>query len=805
MAKAWGGRFEGKTDPQVEKFTESISFDARLAEVDIRGSKAHATMLAKVGLLTETERDAICNTLSAIGREITDGKFEFKTELEDIHMHIESALIARLGDVGRKLHTGRSRNDQVATDLKLYVRDAIDRLDELLLDVQRAFVGRGDDDLDVILPGYTHLQRAQPVIAVHYWLAYCEKFQRDRDRLADCRKRVNISPLGAAALAGTTLPIDREETARLLGFSSPAANSLDVSSDRDFLIEFASCLAQIAAHLSTWAEEWILWCTTEFGYLKLPDAYTTGSSIMPQKRNPDVLELIRGKSARVMAAVPQLLTLVKGLPLAYNRDLQEDKIAMFDALDTTVACLELAPAIAAGAVLQRERIAARLEEGFLDATTLMEYLILKGVPMRTAHETVGKLVKTCEAKPCRLAELKLAELQASCPQIQEDVFGVLGAKSAVAALKSFGSGGKESVVAQLQEWKARLSDETFNVITAYNGKAGAWQVVENNSHAFFDSHAANYAMHDHWVTEPFSRVWEAFRQNGQFVDACTMWERPLAIMRAWEKKTGKRLHKGSIFYFWAAAAALAGADDQALLLMHEAFEEDKQSWPSKTDGPPALFVHLVPQNPQHWLRFRVEELATIVESHLNDYRARHGKALTFADVQTRFLSAPGDLLKDAAFQFVHGLSRFRSIEQVDFTTPLTSQFAASFYGSLLFDLCVVIDAVIKPKQANGMFKARANKLLNALGANEISHAESEHFKNANVTTALTSLLSHIPQIQTAPPRSLTAVEADIVTTFVLRNHGAHSLECISTIHSHRKELLQRVFNTLFLSLEHLYP
>jgi argininosuccinate lyase len=455
VAKAWGGRFDGKTDPRVEKFTESISFDARLAAVDIQGSQAHARMLAKVGLIGSAECDSICMTLDAIGGEIARGEFPFQIELEDIHMHIESALIARLGDVGRKLHTGRSRNDQVATDLKLYVRGVIDEIDGLLAAVQQAFVERSAADLDIVVPGYTHLQRAQPVIVAHYWLAYCEKFQRDRERLADCRKRVNISPLGAAALAGTSLPIDRDYSARLLGFTAPAGNSLDVSSDRDFAIEFAGCLALIAAHLSTWAEEWILWCTTEFGYLKLPDAYTTGSSIMPQKRNPDVLELVRGKSARVMAAVPHLLTLVKGLPLAYNRDLQEDKIALFDAVDTTVACLDLAPSIVAGAVLQRDRIAARLEEGFLDATTLMEYLIKKGVPMRTAHETVGKLVALCESEKCRLAELSLGDLQAACPQITADVAQILGAHNAVAALRSFGSGGRESVIQQLEIWKKR--------------------------------------------------------------------------------------------------------------------------------------------------------------------------------------------------------------------------------------------------------------------------------------------------------------------------------------------------------------
>jgi argininosuccinate lyase len=456
VAKAWGGRFEGKTDPLVEKFTESISFDSRLAAVDIRGSQAHARMLAHVGLISSVECESICITLDTIGAEIARGEFAFRTELEDIHMHIESALIERLGDIGRKLHTARSRNDQVATDLKLYVRDAIDGIDRQLAELQAAFVARGNRDLDVVIPGYTHLQRAQPVLAVHYWLAYCEKFQRDRERLADCRKRVSISPLGAAALAGTSLPIDRDYSARLLGFTAPAANSLDVSSDRDFVIEFVSALALVAVHLSTWAEEWILWCTTEFGYLRLPEAYTTGSSIMPQKRNPDVLELVRGKAARVMAAVPQLLTLVKGLPLAYNRDLQEDKIALFNAIDTVAACLELAPAIVHGAELARDRIAARLEEGFLDATALMEYLIRKGVPMRSAHEAVGKLVAQCESKQCRLGDLPLTELQTAVPQITADVAQVLGAKNAVATLRSFGSGGRQSVVEQLECWKERL-------------------------------------------------------------------------------------------------------------------------------------------------------------------------------------------------------------------------------------------------------------------------------------------------------------------------------------------------------------
>ncbi len=454
--KAWGGRFDQPTDQLVEAFTESISFDSRLAEVDVRGSKAHATMLAEVGLLTEEERDQIVEHLDAILEEIRRGELPFRQELEDIHMHIESRLIERIGDVGRKLHTGRSRNDQVSTDLKLYVRDAIDRLDDHLLELQRAFVSRGEADADVVLPGYTHLQRAQPVMAVHYWLCWCEKFQRDRERLADCRKRVNISPLGAAALAGTTLPINRQLTAELLGFASVAANSLDVSSDRDYLIELVSALSLVAVHLSAWAEEWILWCTTEFGFLTLPDAYTTGSSIMPQKKNPDVLELIRGKSARVIAAVSQLLVLVKGLPLAYNRDLQEDKLAAFNAIDTMEACLQLAPQIVAHARLNRDRIEARLEDGFLDATALMEYLIRKGIPMRSGHEIVGRLVGECERRGCRLADLTAEEFRAANPAIDDDVRQVLGTRNAVAALVSEGSGGREPVQRALAEWRQRV-------------------------------------------------------------------------------------------------------------------------------------------------------------------------------------------------------------------------------------------------------------------------------------------------------------------------------------------------------------
>src|SRR5262245_57691450 len=372
-------------------------------------------MLGEVGLLSEAEVAQIVTALDGIATEIERGEFAFSVKLEDVHTHIERALIERLGDVGRKLHTGRSRNDQVVTDVKLWVRGAIDRLDGLLKDLQAALLEAAEREHEVVLPGYTHLQRTQPVLAAHYFLAYAEKYQRDRDRLADCRKRVNVLPLGAAALAGTSLPIDRDSVARQLGFDGVARNSLDVSSDRDFLLEFVFDLSVIALHLSGWAEEWVLWATTEFNFLELPDAFCTGSSIMPHKKNPDVLELIRGKAARVVGDLQQLLVLVRGLPLAYNRDLQEDKEALFDAVDTVSASLELASALVRETRLKADVIAARLEDGFLDATTLMEYCVAQGMPLRAAHEAVGQLVRLCETKRCRLADLSAAEMNGAHP------------------------------------------------------------------------------------------------------------------------------------------------------------------------------------------------------------------------------------------------------------------------------------------------------------------------------------------------------------------------------------------------------
>ena len=407
--------FQAGTDSRLEAFAESISFDKRLYRQDIRGSLAHVEMLRNQSLISDQEATQIRDTLRQIQTEIDAGQFEVRLELEDIHMHIESVLIDRLGDVGRKLHTARSRNDQVSTDARMWVREALDDVDTLLLELQRAFLGRCESDFDVVLPAYTHLQRAQPVLAPHYWLAYIEKFQRDRDRVTDCRRRVNHCPLGVAAVAGTTLNIDREQTAKTLDFEGITANSLDTSSDRDFILESAFVLSMVASHLSGWAEEWILWSTVEYNFIKLPQQFCTGSSIMPQKVNPDTLELTRGKSARVMGNLQTLMLLVKNLPLAYNRDLQEDKPPLFDSFDTVTAMLELAVPIVAGSELQRESIASRIEEGYLDATTLMEWLIKKQVPQRTAHHAVGGIVGEAMERGVTLSELPIEVMQSHAP------------------------------------------------------------------------------------------------------------------------------------------------------------------------------------------------------------------------------------------------------------------------------------------------------------------------------------------------------------------------------------------------------
>jgi argininosuccinate lyase len=456
--KPWGGRFVGNTDARVESFTQSISFDNRLFKQDIQASISHAQMLERVGLISPDERRQLVEGLSQIGKDIEAGTFPWKSDLEDIHMHIEAALTEKLGDIGRKLHTARSRNDQVATDLKLWVREALQRVDDRLTVLQSEFVGAAVQYPDLILPGYTHLQRAQPVLAAHVFLAYVEKLERDRSRLADCLRRLNVLPLGAAALAGTSLPIDRHFVAQQLGFDAVAANSLDASSDRDFVVESVFVLTMIAEHLAGWAEEWIIWSTQEFSFLSLPDTVCTGSSIMPQKKNPDILELIRGRAARVVGDLTTLLVLIKGLPLAYNRDLQEDKEPLFDAFDTVEACLELAAVAVNGVTFRVEKIENQLDEGFLDATTVMEFLIQRGIPQRTAHEVIGKLVAECDRLGLKkLADLSDSQLVQAHPELGPNVRSMLGVRNAVMAFRSHGSTAPEEVKKQTNEWQQRLA------------------------------------------------------------------------------------------------------------------------------------------------------------------------------------------------------------------------------------------------------------------------------------------------------------------------------------------------------------
>lgn len=454
--KAWGGVFREPTDARVEKFTESVSFDRRLADDDIDGSIAHARMLASVGLMTVHEADAVAQGLEEIRTEIHAGRFEFSVAKEDIHLHIEAALTAKLGDIGRKLHTARSRNDQVATDLRLYCRRAIDRLDAGLADLQRAFLGMAEREQDLVIPAYTHLRPAQPVLAAHQLLAWCEKLQRDRERLADCRRRTNVLPLGSGAVAGTSLPIDREHVREALKFEAVAPNSLDAASDRDFVCELAFVVAMTGIHLSQWAEEWVIYSTHEFGFLSLPEGFCTGSSIMPQKINPDVLELVRGKSARLVGNLQSLLVLLKGLPTAYNRDLQEDKERIFDSIDTLEGVLSVAAPLVAGTRFHRARMAVASHQGHLDATSLMEGLIAQGVPQRTAHEIVGHLVRRAMTRGVTLAELSDEEISREYAGWNGGLRGALGASRAVERMQSFGSTAPASVADQIARWRRRL-------------------------------------------------------------------------------------------------------------------------------------------------------------------------------------------------------------------------------------------------------------------------------------------------------------------------------------------------------------
>jgi argininosuccinate lyase len=436
--KLWGGRFEEATAASVEAFTESISYDRRLYSYDIMGSKAHATMLAANGLLTAEELTAIIDGLSGIETRIAEGNFSFKSELEDIHMNIEKALIDAIGPTGAKLHSARSRNDQIALDLRLYLRDQCDRFMALLDDTRRAFVVLARKYMGQVMPGYTHLQRAQPVLISHHMMAYYEMFGRDKERIADCRKRINILPLGAAAMAGTGLPIDREMVAELLEFEKVTANSMDTSGDRDFAIEFVSCCTMIQLHLSRLSEELVLWSSQEFSFVQIADKFCTGSSIMPQKKNPDIPELIRGKSGRVVGSLMSLITLMKGLPLTYNRDLQEDKEPVFDAVDTVSASLAIMAEMLGNLSFNTQRMEEATKTGFMTATDLADYLVLHDVPFREAHGIVGRAVAACIEKGCELTDLSLSEIREFSPVIDEDIFDVLSVRGSVDSRVSSG-------------------------------------------------------------------------------------------------------------------------------------------------------------------------------------------------------------------------------------------------------------------------------------------------------------------------------------------------------------------------------
>jgi argininosuccinate lyase len=443
--KLWGGRFGEGTAASVEAFTASIHYDCRLYKYDIAGSKAHAAMLANNGILSKEELTAITDGLDAIEVEIAKGTFQFRRELEDIHMNIEKALVERIGPAGAKLHSARSRNDQVALDFKLYLRDQCDELMRLLNTIRRAFVVLARKYLGQIMPGYTHLQRAQPVQIAHHLLAYYEMFGRDLERMVDCRKRLNLSPLGCAALAGTGLPIDRQQVARTLGFAGVTANSMDTSGDRDFAIEFTSDCTMIQLHLSRLSEELVLWSSQEFDFVNISDKFCTGSSIMPQKKNPDIPELIRGKSGRVVGSLMTLITLMKGLPLTYNRDLQEDKEPVFDAVDTVSASLAIMAELLENLSFKTDRMAAATRKGCMTATDLADYLVLKNVPFREAHGIVGRAVAYCLDKGCELPDLSIAELGQFSEVIGKDVYEVLSIEGSVNSRISIGGTGIQRV------------------------------------------------------------------------------------------------------------------------------------------------------------------------------------------------------------------------------------------------------------------------------------------------------------------------------------------------------------------------
>ena len=454
--KPWAGRFTEATDRFVEAFSASVYFDKRLYRYDVEASIAHARMLAHVGLLEDDEYQAIEKGLLEIKNDIEHGDFAWLVELEDVHMNIEARLTERIGIAGKKLHTGRSRNDQVATDMRLYLRDEIDQIRGELRRLQDALLDIAEREAETILPGFTHLQVAQPVTFGHHMLAWHEMLRRDDERLGDCRRRVNVMPLGAAALAGTSYPIDRAYTARLLGFERIAENSLDAVSDRDFIIEFIGCAALIMTHLSRFSEELILWASAQFGFIELSDRYCTGSSIMPQKKNPDIPELVRGKTGRVNGHLVALLTLMKAQPLAYNKDNQEDKEPLFDTVDTLKGCLRIFADMMPAMEINKKRMLAAAHQGFATATDLADYLVRRGVPFRDAHEVVGKAVRYGLDNGKDLADMSLEELRQFSSHIEADVFDVLTLSGSVAARNHLGGTAPEQVRAAVQRARAGI-------------------------------------------------------------------------------------------------------------------------------------------------------------------------------------------------------------------------------------------------------------------------------------------------------------------------------------------------------------
>ena len=453
----WSGRFDEPVDALVKRFTASVGFDRRLALHDIRGSLAHARMLAARGVIAKPDLAAIERGLGVISREIADGAFAWSEDAEDVHLNIERRLVELVGDAGKRLHTARSRNDQVATDVRLWLRDEIDAIAGRIATLQRALLDQAERHADTVMPGYTHLQVAQPVTFGHHLLAYFEMFERDRERLADCRRRVNRLPLGAAALAGTTFPVDRRQVARELGFEDVAGNSIDAVSDRDFAIEFAACAALAMMHLSRFSEELVLWMSPRFAFVRLPDRFCTGSSIMPQKKNPDIPELVRGKSARVFGHLMALLTLMKGQPLAYNRDNQEDKEPLFDAVDTLGSSLAVFAEMVAGLEARPENMREAALQGFSTATDLADYLVRKGVPFRDAHGIVARAVRGAETAGCDLSGLPLGVLRRFSDKIDKDVYQVLTLEGSVAARGHLGGTAPRAVRAAVARGRRRLA------------------------------------------------------------------------------------------------------------------------------------------------------------------------------------------------------------------------------------------------------------------------------------------------------------------------------------------------------------